>query len=89
MVPISTLINLLTSELGAVPVSDNTGLTARYDFTLDYDKDALKPHAPDDPASGTDFTTAVKQQLGLQVQPKHIPVDVMVIDSAVEKPTEN
>lgn len=72
------------------PVVDLTGLTGRYDFTID-----PKPYLPVDgkaPAGPVDrasiLIAAFQDQLGLKIESKKIPVDVLVIDHA-EKPSEN
>ncbi len=66
------------------PVTDRTGLKALYDFTLTW--------TPDDAAAdslGPSMFTALREQLGLRLEPaKNIPVDTLVIDH-VEKPTDN
>jgi uncharacterized protein (TIGR03435 family) len=90
MLPISVLVQMLGSHLGASPVVDKTGLTAKYDFTLDFNQDAVVA-APVGSSNieGPDFVSAFKEQLGLILVPKHVPIDVLVIDSADERPIEN
>jgi len=87
MLPMSVLVNTLESSLGGRPVVDKTGLTAKYDFTLDFDPEALA--ADSIQHSGPDLVAAVRDQLGLRVEPKGVPVDVLVIDSADEIPINN
>jgi len=75
------------------PVVDRTGLTARYDFTLEWTPDEtqfdgnLPPVSPEN-AKKPDLFTALQQQLGLRLEPSRAPVDVIVIDS-VQRPSEN
>jgi uncharacterized protein (TIGR03435 family) len=77
------------------PVIDQTGLKAEYDFKLTYTID-LPPNFPENAVlngkpidtSGPSIFQAVKQQLGLRLDPRKGPVQVMVIDH-VEKPSEN
>jgi uncharacterized protein (TIGR03435 family) len=77
------------------PVADNTGLTGRYDFSLDFAPDesafggliASRPPLPDDEAK-PDLFTAVQQQLGLKLEATKGPVETFVIDQA-ERPSEN
>jgi uncharacterized protein (TIGR03435 family) len=75
------------------PVIDRTGLTARYDFTLDFaiDLPAGVPRPPvDTPTSpAPDITTAVEKQLGLKLTPAKAQLDVIVVDRAEKVPTEN
>lgn len=79
------------------PVVDQTGLTDKFNFTLDWTVDETQfpdrqglPVAPPDPNAETfpDLFTAVQQQLGLKLESTKAPVDVLVIDH-VEKPSEN
>jgi uncharacterized protein (TIGR03435 family) len=83
------------------PVVDQTGLTARYDFTLNWTPDefqfadirgpngALPPPPPGgDATEYPDLFTAIQQQLGLKIDSGKAPVDVLVIDR-VNKPSEN
>ncbi len=78
------------------PVVDQSGLTGRYDFTLNFTPDAAMaallggPPTPagDNPDAAPDLFAAFQQQLGLKLEPTRAPVNVMVIDK-VEKPSEN
>jgi uncharacterized protein (TIGR03435 family) len=67
------------------PTVDETGLQGRYDFTLRWLQNAMQ--APEDGAPPMLFT-AMEEQLGLKLEPKRGPVEVMVVDK-VERPTEN
>jgi uncharacterized protein (TIGR03435 family) len=63
-------------------VVDKTGLAGGYDFELHW---ALA----DDPTSDLPtIFTAVKEQLGLQLEPAKVPIQAVIIDR-VEKPNEN
>lgn len=88
--PVSALADLFIREFRQ-PVVDKTGLTARFDFTLEYAPQApgaLETAAPD--ADGApNLMTAVQQQLGLRLNPAKIPVDVVVVDRADPNPTQN
>lgn len=65
-------------------VSNKTGLTGLYDFTLRYSNDDLP--APDSAAPS--IYTALEEQLGLKLESAKGPVKVLVIDH-VERPSEN
>jgi uncharacterized protein (TIGR03435 family) len=77
------------------PVIDQTKLKGGYDFTLAYTRElppgiregALINGAPID-TSGPNLFGALREQLGLKLEPQKGPVDVLVIDRA-EKPVEN
>src|SRR5690242_4194372 len=80
------------------PVIDQTGLTDRYDFTLNWRPDEFQfPRASAAQraaavANGADtlpdLFTAFQEQLGLKLDTAKAPVDVLVIDK-VSKPSEN
>jgi uncharacterized protein (TIGR03435 family) len=78
----------LTNVVGRVIV-DETGLTGRYDMTLNWtsDDEAGTPGAGDS-ATGPSIFTALEEQLGLKLVSAKGPVDTIVIDH-VEKPSQN
>jgi uncharacterized protein (TIGR03435 family) len=74
------------------PVVDRTGITDRIDFSMEY-----VPERRGTPASGGDteaavpgatFDQAVKNQLGLRLEPGRAPLQIPVVDR-VEMPSEN
>jgi len=92
-VAVADMLKLLTQVLRA-PVVDQTGLTGQYDFKLDimaYAADMManqKPgDAPPDPASLV--TTLLREQFGLKLEGRKVPVDLLVIDKIDKIPTEN
>jgi uncharacterized protein (TIGR03435 family) len=71
-----------------LPVVDKTGLAGRYDFTLD-----ISPYiSAETPVQRGEipglFQSALLQQLGLKLEARKLPVEVLVIDHA-ERPSEN
>jgi uncharacterized protein (TIGR03435 family) len=71
------------------PVVDMTGLKKQYDFTLDV-TGAINPEAP----TGMDevitiLMKLVQEQLGLKLEPRKAPVELLIIDRAEKTPTEN
>jgi uncharacterized protein (TIGR03435 family) len=78
------------------PVVDQTGLTGKYDFTLDWTPDESQfggrggqaPPPADNSDVPPDLYTAIQQQLGLKMESTKAPVEVLIIDK-VEKPSEN
>jgi uncharacterized protein (TIGR03435 family) len=87
---------LLQQNILERPVVDQTGLTARYDFTLKWTPDQSQfggrggnaPPPPEGTVPPPDLYNAIEQQLGLKLESTKAPVDVLVIDR-VEKPSEN
>jgi uncharacterized protein (TIGR03435 family) len=67
------------------PIVDKTGLTGIYDFDLDF----APRSAPDSHDAALPFEFALTQQLGLKLDPKKVPSDVIVIDHLEKRPTEN
>jgi uncharacterized protein (TIGR03435 family) len=68
---------------------NKTGLTGKYDFTLDWSRD--QDGQPSDTQVDTDapgLFTAIEEQLGLKLVAAKGPVDVIVIDH-IELPSEN
>jgi uncharacterized protein (TIGR03435 family) len=87
--PLAALADLLSRNL-RVPVLDLTGLAGPFDIKLEWmpDDPAMRP--PDaDPASGPSLFTAVQEQLGLKLESRKGPVEVLVIDRVDKVPTEN
>lgn len=85
-VPMSQLIDMLQPIL-QMPVIDETGLKGRYDATLNVGALISTPIQNDD-LSGT-IITAVQDLLGLKLEPKKGPLDMLVVDHAEKVPTEN
>jgi uncharacterized protein (TIGR03435 family) len=68
----------------AGPVTDATGLKGEYDFLLWWSFDTL-----DNPDAGPAMFAALQLQLGLKLESKKAPAEVLVIDHAEKSPTEN
>ncbi len=84
-VPIASLIGWLSEQVGGRIVVDQTGLTGKYDFTLQLPTE--NPPARTEPPGSLRFT-AMEEQLGLKLEPRTSSVEVLAIDRA-EKPSEN
>jgi uncharacterized protein (TIGR03435 family) len=108
---IQELADRLTALL-AKPVTDATGLTAKYDFILTFSTEGMIgpdggpiPPLPPPLAAGAsaatdnvfrpdgeapqDIFAAVQSQLGLKLEPRKGPVEMIVVDRAEKTPTEN
>lgn len=76
------------------PVLDKTGLAGRYDFDLEWTPDetqfggALGKPANPDGSTVPGLFAALQQQLGLRLESKKGPVELLVIDG-IGRPTEN
>ncbi len=78
------LASSLGQQLGE-PVIDETGLTARYDFRLEFAPPRTHGQADDD---GQSIFSAVKE-LGLRLEARKIPAKMIVVDHAEKTPTAN
>jgi uncharacterized protein (TIGR03435 family) len=87
------------------PVVDMTGLKGNYDFTMEFSREDFRTmmiHAaiaqgrvlsPEvlrlaDASSGDTLFNAV-EKLGLKLEPRNAPIEMLVIDQALRTPTEN
>jgi uncharacterized protein (TIGR03435 family) len=94
--PIAWLVSQLSFQLHA-PVTDVTGLAAKYDIVLSWVFDDNRaagangstPLAGASEPAGPTLEQAVQSQLGLKLEKKKGPVDIVVVDSAERTPTEN
>ena len=88
---------------------DMTGLSGRYDITLDFAIDpsimqakmaamgggppppgtASPEGSAQDPSGAATIFSALTEQLGLRLEARKGPVDLLVIDSVQKTPTEN
>jgi uncharacterized protein (TIGR03435 family) len=80
------------SRYGDRVALDETGLTGEYDPDREWSPQALNA-APAEAAAapaagGTSLFTVVQEQLGLTLDPRHAPVEILVVESA-ERPTPN
>ncbi|MBS1853807.1 MAG: TIGR03435 family protein [Acidobacteria bacterium] len=70
------------------PVLDKTGLQGAYDFTLEWQREERRAEGGDAAARPSLFT-AVQEQLGLRLEGKKAPVEVLVVDHAERVPVSN
>ena len=79
------------SELKAT-VTDQSGLTAKYDLILTYASlEPLPPpaHVPENLEPLPDIFAALQSQLGLKLERKPVSVEVFVVDHMEKIPTGN
>jgi uncharacterized protein (TIGR03435 family) len=89
---------ILSGQVGQ-PVTDATKLTGNYEFELYWQSGgrtrtatANDPNAPlvaGDPDAGPTIFEALPSQLGLKLEQKKGPVDILVVEHAEKTPTEN
>ena len=91
---IEQLVNSLVSSLDR-PVFDNTGLKGTYEIELSYLGDEIgggrddAPRQLDANAPVATLFEAVQQTLGLKLEARKSPVEMIVVESANRVPTEN
>jgi uncharacterized protein (TIGR03435 family) len=82
------------SEVIHLPVADLTGVEGEFDFQLKWTPDDMQAKPPSggdkpvDLTSGPSVFAALQEQLGLKLEPRKVPTEVLVIDHA-EKASEN
>ena len=78
--------------LGA-PLTDATGLTGKYDYTIFWSTtatDTARRGTPvTDGSDGPSIFEAVQEQLGLKIEKRKGPVQMLVVDHVQKKPTGN
>jgi uncharacterized protein (TIGR03435 family) len=90
-IPMAGLAESLARVLGT-PVIDLTGAKGLYSFTLEWTPDSPNRSGADGSpvtaSPGPSLDEVLASQLGLKLESKKLPIDVVVIEKA-EKPTEN
>jgi uncharacterized protein (TIGR03435 family) len=76
--PLANLARNLSDAAGRVIV-DETGLSGRYDLLLEWNPDQSDADTPS-------LFAAIREQLGLKLEPVRAPVEVLIVDR-VERPT--
>jgi len=79
------------------PVKDATGLKGKYDFSLTWVRSNMRSVqvsgdtvvVPPDDDSGPTIFTAIQEQLGLKLEPKKGPADILVVDHVERLPAGN
>jgi uncharacterized protein (TIGR03435 family) len=93
---IAELAGLLTALLGAMVV-DQTGIEGHYNVSLQYAPDPTQPARdksgqplppPADAVAAPSIFSALQGKLGLKLEARKVPVEVIVIDSA-HRPSGN
>lgn len=84
--PIAQFADLISGPL-RMPVVDMTGLKGRYDFTIDLGGYVSPDRKPTDPSEI--MIPALQDILGLKLESKKAPIEMIVVDHAEKVPTEN
>lgn len=89
----NTTMGLVAASLGSLgrqgrPLVDKTGLSGPVDFTMEWLPESSPGAALAADAEGPTFLEALREQLGLKLEPMKVEMDVLVVDH-VEEPSEN
>lgn len=92
-VPIRNLVQALSRQMD-LPVVDMTDLRGTYNFTLEWTPDTRpdaggRGAATADVTPGSSIFTAIQDQLGLKLEPRKEPQEILVVDRLEKTPTEN
>lgn len=90
-ITMASLARLLSKRVNQT-VQDLTGLTGTYDIDLSWAPDQAfeaHPNADVPPASAAGLFTAIRESLGLRLESRKEPVEVLVIDHIERVPTGN
>jgi uncharacterized protein (TIGR03435 family) len=91
---VSQLVDMLSNFL-RTPVLDMTGLTGRYDITISVEKylgdfeGVAKAGGDPLTAMASIIMTAVQEELGLKLESKKAPLELLIIDHAERAPADN
>ena len=88
------LLATLISRFTRTPVLDQTAISGTFEVKLDWARDTSLPTAAPnatapEPADGPSLTEAVQKQLGLKLEKRKGPVDVLIVDHAEKTPLAN
>ncbi len=92
-VGMKVLTRVLSDDLDT-PVLDKTGIEGEYDFDFDYSREGLDgfhrslTEAPE-PSGAPTLQIALQESLGLKLETKKGPLDLLVVDSGNRVPSEN
>jgi uncharacterized protein (TIGR03435 family) len=83
---------VLLSRFTNQPIVDKTGIKDQFDVDLQWTPDTANPNPssePSDPQAAPSLFAAVKEQLGLKLEGRKGPLDVVVVDQAQRNPIGN
>jgi uncharacterized protein (TIGR03435 family) len=89
--PVAKLVETLASIFRA-PIIDQTGLPGKYDVVLNAGKYLTEMHSTEGGATPDPVaivSRGLQEELGLKLDGKKMPVDLVVIDRAEKMPAEN
>jgi uncharacterized protein (TIGR03435 family) len=88
MIDLARGIEAATNTRVDRPIIDGTGFDGTFDVTLHFTPENLDPEHADENPVGLPLAEALRDQLGLKLEPGKGPVEVVVLYH-IEKPTDN
>jgi uncharacterized protein (TIGR03435 family) len=88
---VGQLVQFLSHEIH-IPVIDQTGLSGRFNYFLDinaYVTEEMRKGSGPPPEAASIVAQAIQSQLGLKLESKKAPVEMLVIDHIEKTPSEN
>jgi uncharacterized protein (TIGR03435 family) len=82
------LARVLAEQVGR-PVVDETGLTRPFDLVLEWSPDLDGATPTKEGQNRPSIFTALPEQLGMRLESRSAAAEVVVIDSVLDRPTEN
>ncbi len=86
--PLSRMTFLLTRRMDR-PALDLTGLKGNFDYTVDLSGLGRGMGSSGYDGEGRSVFQAIQEDLGLKLEPRKHPVDVLIIDAVNKTPTQN
>jgi uncharacterized protein (TIGR03435 family) len=84
------LISMLNGQIDDRPVLDMTGLTGKYDFSFIFGAKWQRPGPGGDVLEGDGPTLfQALEKLGLKLESRRIPVEMLIVDGGNAEPVEN
>jgi uncharacterized protein (TIGR03435 family) len=87
-VPMANFAEIMSRYLNR-PVLDKTGLSGTFDFSLEWSPDGKTADAAGDLPVGPSLFTAIQEQMGLKLESRKAPIEMLVVDRAEKIPTGN
>jgi uncharacterized protein (TIGR03435 family) len=87
-VPIGNFVDTMSRYLNR-PVLDKTGLSGTFDFSLEWSPDSKTSDAAGELPAGPSLFTAIQEQMGLKLESRKAPIEILVVDRAEKVPTGN
>jgi uncharacterized protein (TIGR03435 family) len=86
---VSNLRGMVGANVGTNPVKEETGLKGAWNFDLKYSLSMNGMMMMGGDTERVSFAEALDKQLGLKLEERHVPTQVIVVDKVNQKPSPN